>query len=436
MMLDFTPILMFIVLFLMLFLGVPIAFSLSFTGIVFAFFLWGFDSTSLLASAAWGVMNNFTLIAIPLFIFMSTLLEKSNIIADLYETFYKWSGGLRGGLVIATIIVGAILGAVSGVVAAGVIGLGLIAYPLMRKYEYQDGLSLGSIMASGTLGQLIPPSLNMIVYGAITGVSVSQIFAGGLSAGIFLALLFIVYVFIRTLINKDLAPALSKENRATWGEKFASLKTVFLPMILIIIVLGSIFSGAATPTEGGAVGALGTLVLCLFTKRLSIKSFLNSLSETIKMSTMVGWILIGAACFSSVFSGIGGNRMVEEIANVAPGGKWGVLILSIIFIVFLGMFLETVALIMLAAPIISPLIASYGFDPLWWAIVFMIILQTAFLTPPFGFAIFYLKSAIPKDVPIERIYKATFPFLMLQLLAAIILIAFPSFALWLPRLLE
>ncbi|WNS75746.1 TRAP transporter large permease subunit [Bacillus sp. DTU_2020_1000418_1_SI_GHA_SEK_038] len=435
-MLDFTPILMFVTLFLMLFLGVPIAFSLSFTGIVFAFFLWGFDSTSLLASAAWGVMNNFTLIAIPLFIFMSVLLEKSNIIADLYETFYKWSGGLRGGLIIATIVVGAILGAVSGVVAAGVIGLGLIAFPLMKKYKYQENLSLGSIMASGTLGQLIPPSLNMIVYGAITGVSVSQLFAGGLSAGIFLTILFIIYIFIRTLINKDIAPALAKENRATWEEKISSLKAVFLPMLLIIIVLGAIFSGAATPTEGGAVGVMGTLVLCSLTKRINIKSLLSSLKETIKMSTMVGWILIGASCFSSVFSGIGGNRMVADIANAAPGGKWGVLILSVLFIIFLGMFLETVALIMLAAPIISPLIASYGFDPLWWGIVFMLILQMAFLTPPFGFAIFYLKSAVPKDVPIERIYKSTIPFILIQLLAAIIFILFPALALWLPKLLQ
>ncbi|WP_209121667.1 TRAP transporter large permease subunit [Alkalihalobacillus sp. BA299] len=436
MMFEYLPILMFVVLFLFLFLGVPIAFSLAFTGLIFSISLWGFSSSGLLTSATWGIMNKFTLIAIPLFIFMSILLEKSNIISDLYDTLYKWSGGLRGGLAIATILVGAIIGAISGVVAAGVIGLGLIALPQMLKYNYQEKLSLGSVMAGGTLGQLIPPSLNMVVYGAITGVSVTSLFAGGLSAGIFLSILFIGYILIRTIINKDIAPALSKDNRATWKEKFISLKSIILPLILILIVLGAIFSGAATPTEGAAVGVIGTIIICIVSKRLTWKSFFSSVFESIKMTTMVGWILIGASFFSAVFSGIGGNQLVSEIAQAAPGGKWGVLILCILFIIFLGMFLETVALIMLAAPIISPLIAEYGFDPLWWGILFMIILQMAFITPPFGFAIFYLKSAVSDRIPIERIFKATFPFILLQLIATLLLIFFPELALWLPKLLE
>ena len=436
MFLEYAPIIMFIVLLLLLFLGVPIAFSLSFTGLVFAYFLWGVQSTSLLTSAIWGVMNNFTLIAIPLFIFMSILLEKSNIIADLYDTVYKWSGGLRGGLAIATIIVGAIIGAISGVVAAGVIGLGLIALPQMLKYKYQENLSLGAVMAGGTLGQLIPPSLNMVVYGAITGVSVTSLFAGGLGTGIFLAGLFVIYILVRSYLNKDLAPALTKENRATWNEKFVALKSIILPLLLIFIVLGTIFTGAATPTEGAAVGVLGTLVISLATKRLNWKGFTSALYETLKMSGMVGWILAGAAAFSSVFSGVGGNQLVSEMAQSAPGGKWGVLVFSLIFIIILGMFLETMALIMLAAPIISPLIVDAGFDPLWWGIVFMVVLQLAYLTPPFGFAIFYLKSAVGNKIPIEKIYKATIPFIILQLIAAIVFIIFPEFALWLPKLLS
>lgn len=435
-MLELTPIFMFVILFLLLFLGVPIAFSLMFTGIAFAFFLWGFDSTSLLSSAAWGVMNDFTLIAIPLFIFMSVLLEKSNIIADLYDAIYKWAGGLRGGLAIATIVVGAIIGAVSGVVAAGVIGLGLIAFPQMMKYKYDEKLGLGSIMAGGTLGQLIPPSLNMVIYGAITGVSVSQLFAGGLFAGVFLATLFIIYILIRAYMNKNTAPALEKESRATWEDKFASLRAIILPGILIIVVLGTIFTGAATPTEGAAIGVAGTIIICLITNKVSIKGYYEALIESVKMSTMVGWILVGAACFSSAFSGVGGNRMVSSIAEAAPGGKWGVLILSILFVIFLGMFLETVALIMLAAPIISPIIADYGFDPLWWGVIFMMILQMAYLTPPFGFAIFYLKSAVPKSIKIGKIYAATIPFILLQLLAAALFIAFPFLATWFPQLLQ
>lgn len=433
---EYAPIAMFVLLLLLLFLGVPIAFSLAFVGIFFSLIMWGVDSTSLLASAVWGVMNNFTLIAIPLFILMSVLLEKTNIISDLFDSVYKWSGGLRGGLAIAAIVVGAIIGAISGVVAAGVIGLGLIALPQMMKYKYNENLSLGSIMAGGTLGQLIPPSLNMVVYGAITGVSVSSLFAGGLGAGYLLIFLFIIYILAQAYRRKDMAPALAKEDRATFKEKVDSLKSIALPILLIIIVLGSIFTGMATPTEGAAVGVFGTVLIGFGTKRLDWKKTKDAINESMKMTGMVGWILIGAAAFSAVFSGVGGNQFVSEMAQAAPGGKWGVLFFSLAFIILLGMFLETMALIMLAAPIISPVIVNAGFDPLWWAVVFMVVLQMAFLTPPFGFAIFYLKSAVGEKVPIERIYRATIPFILIQLIATIILIIFPMLAVWLPNLLS
>ncbi|PID07296.1 MULTISPECIES: TRAP transporter large permease subunit [unclassified Sporosarcina] len=433
---DYAPVAMFVLLMLLLFLGVPIAFALSTVGVVFSLMMWGLDSTSLLTSAVWGVMNNFTLIAIPLFILMSVLLEKSNIITDLYDAVYKWSGAVRGGLAIATILVGAIIGAISGVVAAGVIGLGLIALPQMMKYKYNESLSLGSIMAGGTLGQLIPPSLNMVVYGAITGVSVSSLFAGGLGAGFILIGLFIAYILFRAYKNKDMAPSLEKQDRATTREKLLATKSVILPLILIVIVLGSIFTGIATPTEGAAVGVLGTLLIGLFTKRLNLKKINLALKESTKMTGMVGWILIGAAAFSAVFSGVGGNRFVSEMAQLAPGGKWGILAFSLAFIILLGMFLETMALIMLAAPIISPIIANAGFDPLWWGVVFMVVLQLAYLTPPFGFAIFYLKSAVGDKVSIEKIYRATVPFIIIQLIATIIFVLFPTLATWLPNLLS
>jgi len=433
---EYAPIAMFLLLLLLLFLGVPIAFSLGFVGVFFALIMWGLDSTSLLASAVWGIMNNFTLIAIPLFILMSVLLEKTNIISDLFDSVYKWSGGLRGGVAIAAIAVGAIIGAISGVVAAGIIGLGLIALPQMMKYKYNENLSLGSIMAGGTLGQLIPPSLNMVVYGAITGVSVSSLFVGGLSAGILLILLFIIYILIQAYRRKDAAPALAKEDRVTFREKVESLKSIALPMLLIIVVLGSIFTGVATPTEGAAVGVFGTIIIGFGSRRLDWIKMDEAIKESTKMTGMVGWILIGAATFSAVFSGVGGNQFVSEMALAAPGGKWGVLLFSLLFIILLGMFLETMALIMLAAPIISPVIVEAGFDPLWWGIVFMVVLQMAFLTPPFGFAIFYLKSAVGEKVGINRIYKATIPFIMIQLIATIIIIIFPKIFVWLPNILN
>lgn len=433
---DYAPIAMFLLLLLLLFLGVPIAFSLASVGIVFALMMWGVDSTALLTSATWGIMNNFTLIAIPLFILMSVLLEKTNIMSELFDAVYKWSGGLRGGLAITAIVVGAIIGAISGVVAAGVIGLGLIALPQMMRYRYNETLSLGSIMAGGTLGQLIPPSLNMVVYGAITGVSVSNLFAGGLGAGILLTLLFIAYILCRAYMKDDVAPALKKEERATWQEKFASLKSIILPILLILVVLGSIFTGIATPTEGAGVGVLGTILIGVLSKRLNWLKMKESIYESMKMSGMVGWILIGAAAFSAVFSGVGGNQFVSDMAANAPGGKWGILFFALAFIILLGMFLETMALIMLATPIITPVVVDAGFDPLWWAIIFMVVLQMAFLTPPFGFAIFYLKSAVGDKVSIGKIYRATLPFIIIQLIAAILLIIFPELALWLPNLLS
>lgn len=433
---EYAPIAMFVLLLLLLFLGVPIAFSLASVGIIFALMMWGLDSTALLTSATWGIMNNFTLIAIPLFILMSVLLEKTNIMSELFDSVYKWSGGLRGGLAITAIVVGAIIGAISGVVAAGVIGLGLIALPQMMRYRYNETLSLGSIMAGGTLGQLIPPSLNMVVYGAITGVSVSNLFAGGLGAGVLLTLLFIAYILFRAYTKEDVAPALKKEERASLQEKFASLKSIILPILLILVVLGSIFTGMATPTEGAGVGVLGTILLGVFSKRLNWQKMKESLYESMKMSGMVGWILIGAAVFSAVFSGVGGNQFVSDMAASAPGGKWGILFFALAFIILLGMFLETMALIMLATPIITPVVVEAGFDPLWWAIIFMVVLQMAFLTPPFGFAIFYLKSAVGDKVSIGKIYRATLPFIIIQLIAAILLIVFPELALWLPKILS
>lgn len=433
---EYAPIAMFLLLLLFLFLGVPIAFALASVGIIFALIMWGIDSTALLTSATWGIMNNFTLIAIPLFILMSVLLEKTNIISELFDAVYKWSGGLRGGLALTAIAVGAIIGAISGVVAAGVIGLGLIALPQMMRYKYNETLSLGSIMAGGTLGQLIPPSLNMVVYGAITGVSVSSLFAGGLSSGVFLIFLFMMYILFQAYRKEEMAPALAKEERATTREKFESLKSIFLPMLLIVMVLGSIFTGTATPTEGAAVGVLGTVVISIFSKRLNWTKMKEAIYEAMKMTGMVGWILIGAAVFSAVFSGVGGNQFVSEMAANAPGGKWGILIFALVFIILLGMFLETMALIMLAAPIITPVVVNAGFDPLWWAILFMVVLQMAFLTPPFGFAIFYLKSAVGDRVTIGKIYRATLPFIIIQLIATLLLILFPQIATWLPNLIS
>ena len=433
---SLTPVLMFVALFALFLLGVPIAFALASVALGFALALWGANGMMTMIQATWGTMNNFTLMAVPLFVFMAMMLEKSTLVEDLYTAFYKWSGPVRGGLAMASVIVGAIIGAVSGVVAAGIIGMGLIALPQMDRYKYDRGISLGSILAGGTLGQIIPPSLIMIVYGAVCSVSVGGLFAAGVSSGLMLVGLYCLYIGVRTLLNKDLCPALPPEQRASWKEKFQSLRALILPGLLIFGCLGAILTGATTPTEGAAVGAAGSVLFNILCKRFSVKMLADCLYGTIKLSAMVAWMVACAGAFGSVFAGIGGNNMVMELAMLMPGGKWGALAASLGFIFFLGMFLETVGLIMLAAPIVTPIIVKFGFDPLWWGIVFMTLLQSAYITPPFGLSLFYLKGVTPPDVSLGQIYKASLPFIGLQLVGCLLLILFPILGLWLPRMLQ
>lgn len=380
-------------------------------------------------------MNNFVLIAMPLFIFMALILEKADIVSDLYGAFYKWSGPIRGGLAVATILVGAFLGAISGVVAAGVIGLTVIGLPQMLKYGYDRKLCLGTILAGGTLGQLIPPSTNMVVYGAITGISVGGLFLGGLSTGLALAFVYSVYILGRSLIDKNLCPVLPQAERATTREKIRALKKVLFPFFLIIGVLGSIMTGMASPTEAAAVGAGGALLFAFVTRRLNWEILKSSCLQTLGIASMVGWLIASASAFGSVFTGIGGNIMVTQIALSLPGGKWMVLLLSVLFVFALGMFLETTAIIMLAAPILTPIMIKLGFDPLWWGIVFMTLLQMSYLSPPIGLSIFYMMSATPPEIKVNEIYRSTIPFLGLQFAMIVILIFFPSIATYLPKIL-
>lgn len=432
---DFTPFYMFVVLVVCLAVGIPIAFSLLATALLFGTALWGTGGVSLAISATWGAMNNFTLIAIPLFIFMALVLQKARVVEDLYDAFYKWSGPLRGGLAVATVLVGAMLGAISGVVAAGVIGLGLIGLPQMLKYGYDRKLGIGAVMAGGTLGQLIPPSTNMVVYGAVTSVSIGGLFAGGITCGLLLTLIYSAYILIRGLINKNLCPALPADARATTKEKLIALRGVSLPGLLIILVLGSVLTGIATPTEAASFGAGGALFFVVITRRFEKWILVDSCRETIEITAMVCWIIIGAAAFGSIFTGIGGNVLVGDIAMSLPGGSFAILMVSIVFIFILGMFLEPAAMIMLAAPIVSPLVVNAGYDPLWWGLVFMMLLQVAYLSPPFGFTLFYMRGAAPSDVSIEEIYMAGLPFIVLQLIGLAIIIICPQIPLWLPQLM-
>lgn len=433
---DVIPLGMFVVLFLLLGLGIPVAFSLFFVAITFALVAWGTGGSSVVVSSMFGAINNFTLVAIPLFILMSVLLEKSKIVEELFDSLYSVSWRLRGGLAMASVAVGAILGAISGVVAAGVIGLALIALPQMLKYRYDRSLALGVVMAGGTLGQLIPPSLNMVVYGAMMGVSVAALFAGGLGAGLALALLYIIYIAIVGVVRPTALPKPMGDEAKPVVSLRKVIQGLVLPSILIAVVLGSILSGAATPTEGAGIGVVGTVLLALTAGRMSWTVAKDAVWSSVKTSSMIVWILAGAAGFSGVFAGVGGMALVTNAAEMAPGGRWGVLAFAVIFIFLLGMFLETMALILLAAPIITPVVLAQGFDGLWWALLFMVVLQTAYLTPPFGFAIFYLKSSAPSSVRIEHVYKATLPYIAIQVIFVLLAVIFPGLLTWLPNLTQ
>jgi tripartite ATP-independent transporter DctM subunit len=432
---ELSPLFMFLALFPLLIAGVPIAFSLASVAIVFSYSLWGAGALNVLVSTSWGTMNNFVIIAVPLFIFMAYILQKTDVVGDLYDAFFKWSGPLRGGLAIATILVGAILGAVSGVVAAGVIGLGLIGLPQMLRHGYNRRMALGSVLGGGTLGQLIPPSTNMILYGAVTGVSIGGLFAGGISAGVLLATIYILYIVIRGLLDPNFAPALPVEERVSWKEKIVSLRSVFFPGILIVLVLGTILLGIASPTEAAAFGAAGALIIGVVNRRLTWDIVYSSCYETVSVTAMVGFMMIGAGAFGSVFSGLGGNAIVAEFAMNMPGGPNMVFLVAALFVFILGMFLEPGAVIFLAVPIIAPILSRLGFEPLWVGLAINVILQSAYISPPFGFSLFYLKGCTPPEIDIIEIYKASVPLLALQAICLIIIFMFPQIVLWLPKYL-
>jgi len=415
--------------------GVPIAWVLGGVAVISTllflnanFLFWAVNTTI-------GVMSNWVLLAVPLFIFMAMVLDKSEIIADLFETAYAWSGPLRGGLAAGVVIVSTIFAACTGITAAAVVTLGIIALPIMLRHEYNKDIALGSILAGGTLGQLIPPSVLILLYGSVTPVSIGGMFAGGVATGVILSGLYLAYILIRSFINKELCPALSPEDRATWGEKFASLRIVILPLVLIITVLGSIFSGAATPTEASAVGAFGALICAAIRHKLNLKAIKDSCIATLKLCGMVGWIVIAGMYFSAVFNAVGGSGLVKGMLVLIPGGRVGSLAVMLAILFILGMLIDVSAVVIIAGPLFSPIAAELGFDPVWFGILFMVLLQMGYISPPFGMSLFYLDGVAPKpQLSMGDVYHSSWAFLGLQLIGLALFIVFPNAVLWLPHL--
>jgi len=431
---EHVTILLFGSMFLFLALGVPVAFVFGGLSVLFIVFLWGPSGLSLVALKTFGMMRTITLLAIPLFIGMAALLERSGIAQDLYDMMYSWAGPLRGALAAGTVSICTIIAAMSGAAATGTVTMGLIALPAMLKRGYDKKLATGCIMAGGALGPLIPPSVVMVIYGGVTGVSIGQLFMGGVFPGLLLSAIFIVYILVRARLNPSIAPSLPREERANWRQKFTSLRAVILPLLLVVSVLGSIFAGIATPTEAAAVGALGCLVCAAIHRRLDWTLLKDAAVSTMKMTGMIVWILFTAGMFVSVYQGLGAPELLKGLVTKMPVNEWGMLIFIQVIFFILGCLMNNIAILMITYPVFLPLIDLFGYNPLWFAILFFLNCEMGYLTPPFGPSLFFMKGVAPKGITIGDIYRSIIPFVILQTIGLIIVMLFPPIATWLPSL--
>lgn len=428
---------MFAVLVVTLLFGYPVAFTLGAIALLFGSIFLDFSFFNLLPMRIWGVMTNFTLLAVPLFVFMGVILEKSGLAEDLLETMGLLFGSVRGGLGVSIVIVGALLAATTGVVGATVVTMGIIALPSLLKNGYSPALATGTIATAGTLGQIIPPSIVLILLADMMGVPVGRLFIGAALPGVLLVVLYLLYIMLTAWRNPETAPALANDSHS-WDMAFflRVLKSLLPALFLMFAVLGTIFFGYATPTESAAFGAIGALLLSLLHKRLTLKNLREAMQHTTRLTSMVFLILIGATAFGLVFRGMGGDTLVHEIFTQLPGGKWGFIFLSLLFIFILGFFLDFLEICFIVVPILAPIALYFQIDLLWFAILIAVNLQTSFITPPFGFSLFYLKAVAPPDIRIGVIYRGIIPFVILQIIGLILLVIFPQITLWLPDLFD
>jgi tripartite ATP-independent transporter DctM subunit len=433
---ELSPLAMFAALFVLLVAGYPVAFTIGAVALAFGAIFLGVEFFDLLPLRIWGIMSNFSLLAVPLFIFMGVVLERTGLAEDLLETMGQVFGRIRGGLAVTVVAVGAILAASTGVVGATVVTMGVISLPTMLRHGYRPALASGVVAASGTLGQILPPSIILILLAEVMGVPVGRLFMAAVVPGVLLVVLFMVFVLALAWLKPALAPALrTDEARASGRSLLGPVLTSLLPvLILVVAVLGSIFFGIATPTESAAVGAIGAVLLGAAKRRLRWKAIDDAALQTVRLTSMVFLVVIGASAFGLVFMGMGGDALAHDFLTGLPGGAWGFLLFSMVLLFVLGFVLDFLEICFLVVPILVPVAAALGIDPLWFAALIALNLQTSFLTPPFGFSLFYLKAVAP-SVDMVTIYRGALPFVGLQLFALAILLAFPGLVQWLPELM-
>ena len=440
----------------LLLVGFPVAFSLGGTAFLFMLIgsdflpqVWGLElpwepvfryaRLNILPQRIFGtIMDNYTLVAVPFFVFMGVMLEKSGLAEELLETMGMLFGRLRGGLAISVVAVGALLAASTGVVGASVVTMGVLALPVMLKYRYAKPFATGVIASSGTLGQIIPPSIVLVILGDQIGVSVGDLFLGAVVPGFALAGMFMLWVVFKAITRPAEAPALPPEARTLHGWSLVArvAKNLMPPLVLIFLVLGTIFFGIATPTEAGAMGAMGAMLLALANRRLNLRALTSTMDQTVRLTSMVFIILTGATAFGMVFTALHGERVVQDFLANLPGGAAGFIVFAMLVIFVLGFFIDFIEITFIVVPLLTPIALAF-FGPelmVWFGVLIAMNLQASFLTPPFGFALFYLKGVSPPSVKTHHIYRGVVPFIAIHMVMVVVIALFPGIVTWLPRL--
>ena len=415
--------------------GFPMAFTLSSSAIITALIFFGPHTLPFVATNVFGLMSSMVLIAVPLFVFMACVLEKSAVADDLYAFMYQALGPVRGGLSMGTILICAIIAAMSGVSTTAVVTMGIIALPIMLKQGYHKSIAIGPILAGGALGLLIPPSISLIVYGMVARVSIGKLFAGGIVPGLILVGMFLIYIGIRSFLQPNYAPAMPKEKRVPLKDLIRLSKGLILPIAVVSAVLGTIFAGIASPTEAAAVGVAGAIISAAVNRKLNWSMLSQAAIRTMAISGMIMWILFGAVCFTSIFFRTGGQDIIAELLLGMQANPVLIFIFILATLIVLGFFLDEITQVMITVPVFLPIIKELGYDPIWFGVLFMTQVQMDYLTPPFGFTLFYMKGVAPPEVTMGDIYRSILPFVMIQLAVVVFILLYPEVVLWLPNLL-
>jgi len=432
---ELITILLFGGMLLLLLTGFPIAFGLGAIAIVFSLWLWGPQSLFMAYLAAVSTVNYTVLVCIPMFVFMGMMLYFSGIADDLYTTFQYWLAPVPGGLASATVGVCTMIAALVSSEAAGTLTMGRIALPLMRKRGYQKEIATGCIQAGAALGFLVPPSCIAILYAVIAKESIGRLFLGGALPGLLLAVMYIVYITVRCKIQPHIAPPIPEDQRPSWDEKIRSLKHLVLPAAIILSVVGTIMLGLTTPVESAAIGALGSIIAVAVKKQLTLKVVKNSLMESSKLTAIMMWIFMGAMTFGQIYDALGAKEIVQTVTTGLPLGKWGVLIMIQLTFFVLGMFMDDTAILFITMPIYIPIVIELGFDPTWFGVLYIVNMQMAYLTPPFGYCLMLIRGVVPPDITMGDIYRSVIPFVAIQAVGLALIMIFPQLVLWLPKVM-